>query len=294
MYVEFVSIDSKCDSHRCAPIFVNTLSPDQLNGYRSRFNSAPLKEHYDYTKDFFENVALSLIYGKSLKGQYLTADEAMNIFERLCQTFTFDELCRKFPNSANTVEYFEHIYRFEQFWLRFYDQREHFNIDSTLFGEYGVPSLFTNKFVDIFNNDLTLNQSHVLRAPILNCLSNATYVSQCQNDIQIVQLNLDDYLLIVVKPQSIEIHGMLSIEDFNKLAITDTLLKRYPNRYPIGSNPANIYQSIAPDFCIVPKASGIVCCAYAIDFVRHGHILERDPINILELGNWFIDIWVVM
>lgn len=272
---------------------VSELSPQEIVDYESRLNNARMVKHFDYTKELIENVALCLLYNRFVKGQFLTFDSAMVVYDRLLQTFTIDDLCRRFENSANTEEYFQHLWRFEEFWLTFYDQRGphgHFWFDFTRFRDIGIPSLFVNRFIQIFMDDPTLNH-HNLRAPILNSVSNETYICENDIDVQIVQLNLNDYLLVNVGEHTIEIHGMLTVEEFATLDLTDRFLKRYPNRFEVGSNP-DIYRPIPDVFfgSAEKRASGLVCCAYAIDLVRHGRIFDRDPINILNFTDWFTDI----
>lgn len=107
----------------------------------------------------------------------------------------------------------------------------------------------------------------------------------CQDaqDMQILQINVCDYIVVWVNTSSIEIHGVMPEATFNNLNIVNKLIKRYPNR-----NERIEYLQI--ECCRNEKLSGLMACAYMIDFISNNQIIGRNIVNDNALVRWFIDI----
>lgn len=136
-------------------------------------------------------------------------------------------------------------------------------------------------FLDVIKSKYNLPDLH---NPVFNAIENRNHIFTGKNDMQIIQLDMLNYILVTFVNDQVTVYGMIPPSDFGKKPVTAALKKRYQ----INNDDNYNYHQIGPNVCTNENFSAILCCAYLRDLCKYPSILPRNNLQESVMFNWFV------
>lgn len=209
-------------------------------------NSHMAIDAYDYKREIIENSLMNIIIGRSQPGSSISSARTMRHLNEITQNFTPQQLTL---TASSGVEYFEFQSDLAVYWEQKHGQLSHEQAER--FVAYGTPTIFVNRFIRLFNARQT---QFVLKNLIFNSRVNDQYVCPTNNDLQIVRITIEHFVLIDVHSNDATVYGLATDAEFETFGIAQMLRHRYN-----ALNRINYEQLAGPI-----GLSGVMCCRLAL------------------------------
>lgn len=201
---------------------------------------------FDHQKEYMENALTSLVYGSTASAAELNVKITMDIYEALVATFGHERL-RRILISNEDIEFKSEL---EDFWISYYNWAVPFNVYRMI--SFGVPGICVNRFVHILNvkygNHIRMNN------PKLNSILNTNLRYSEDESLQIMQIDIVDYLLIHKTRDEIVVYSTTLPKNYITSELNDLLKIRYLNH----GTKLILYHHI--DSMTKTRLGSIVCC----------------------------------
>lgn len=249
------------------------IEGEKIEAYQNRIiklttrNSFEKCDSFDYNGELCSSLSSSLIYGRELPGSSVSSTRTITAINQISQRFTRAQLLLTL--SAG-LPYFEFQDELATFWEEKCPPLEHEH--ALKFSRYGVPTVYVDRFVRIFNANQT---EFVLKKVIFNSRLNLQFVC-ANNDRQILQTSVQDYILVDYNLNVVNIYGLATNAEFRHFQLESVVRHRY-------QNPREIHYVRINDRC-ASSLSGLICCRLCLSI---DHFNEVAAMTSNDLITWF-------